>query len=202
MNGIQYDKETIQFEAEKVIAEIERLQKYLNKFKKTFLLPFYENNENAKNNQTGENCPVNTLINTNTNTIYKIHDGSNLHQNEQTAKIAKISKIENHTEYEEIIKNLYKRYFGHLSEFEISRQSSKEDMHHALQTYDKLIRAGYTKQLIEQAVQDATNDAFWRQQFRSFRKLTRKNKDGVQYIDVFLALKSKQHKLSVPKIIR
>lgn len=199
MNGMQYDKQTVQFEAEKVIAEIERLQKYLNKFKKAFLSPFYENDQNV---QTDENCPDNILIHTNTNSIYKIHDGSDLDQNKQTAKIEKISKIDNSAEYEENIKNLYKKHFMHLSEFEIERQISRENMQHSLATYDKLIRTGYTKELIEQAVQDAMNDAFWRLQFRSFRKLTRKNKDGVQYIDVFLALNRKQHKLSVPKIIR
>lgn len=199
MNGMQYDKQTVQFEAEKVIAEIERLQKYLNKFKKAFLSPFYENDKNV---QTDENCPDNILIHTNTSSIYKIHDGSNLHQNEQTVKIEKSSKTYKNEEYRQKIEKLYKQYFLHLSDIEIARQVANDNMQHSLAIYDKLIRSGYTHQLIEQAVRDATNDAFWRLQFRSFRKLTRKNKDGVQYIDVFLALNRKQHKLSVPKIIR
>ena len=199
MYGEPYHKEVVQVEAEKVIAEIEKLQKYLNKFKKTFLIPFYNNDKNA---QTDEICPDNTLISTNTNTIYKIHDGSNLDQNEQTAKTIKNNKTDDFVQYEEKIKYLYKKYFLHLSKLEIDRQILSDNMQHSLVAYDKLIRAGYTNQLIEQAVQDALNDSFWRLQFRSFRKLIRKNKDGVQYIDVFLALNRKQHKLSIPKIIR
>lgn len=199
MYGEPYHKEVVQVEAEKVIAEIEKLQKYLNKFKKTFLIPFYNNDKNA---QTDEICPDNTLISTNTNTIYNIHDGSNLDQNEQTAKTSKNNKTDNFIQYEENIKYLYKKYFSHLSKLEIDRQISSDNMQHSLVAYDKLIRSGYTKQLIEQAVQDALNDSFWRLQFRSFRKLIRKNKDGVQYIDVFLALNRKQHKLPIPKIIR
>lgn len=196
MDGAPYNREQLRIEAEKVIAEVERLQKYVQKFKKSFSALFYENDENVDTVQTDSKSANRSIIHTNTNTIYNIPNGANLHQIERTGKIAKNDK------YVENAKMLITKYFHTLSSFEYNRLLEKQALLDAAHVYGKLISLGYTDKLIEQAVQDARNDAFWTMQFRSLRKLVRKNKDGVLYVDVFLALKQHKHKLTVPKIIR
>lgn len=92
---------------------------------------------------------------------------------------------------------------GYLSGIELKRVQSAAGLRNAANEVAKLLKTGYTEAQIVQAVTDATNEPFWRKQFRSMLKLTRKNKDGVPYIDVFLALNQKNHKLpsNRPKII-
>ncbi len=53
--------------------------------------------------------------------------------------------------------------------------------------YDKLIRAGYTKEDIKMAVEFAVSDEFWREQFLSPMKLDTSNKDKEKFIDIFIA---------------
>lgn len=91
----------------------------------------------------------------------------------------------------------------YLSGIELKRVQSAAGLRNAANEVAKLLKTGYTEAQIVQAVTDATNEPFWRKQFRSMLKLTRKNKDGVPYIDVFLALNQKNHKLpsNRPKII-
>jgi hypothetical protein len=83
----------------------------------------------------------------------------------------------------------------YLNPMELERMNSSNAMKQNAGVMAKLLQAGYTNEHILQAVTDAANDPFWRKQFRSLLKLTRKNKDGVMYIDVFLALNQTNHKL-------
>lgn len=53
-------------------------------------------------------------------------------------------------------------------------------------TFDEVVKKGYTKQQIFQAVTWARSDEFWRTNFQSPVKLMKVNGDGVKYIDVFL----------------
>lgn len=196
MDGAPYNREQMQIDAEKVLAEIERLQKYVNKFKKTFSDLFYNNAGNDENEQTMQKDADSSLI---YNTIYntnKRDDGANLNQITKKKKRAESEK------YVETAKMLINKYFHTLSSFERERLMESQALKEASDAYAKLISLGYSHKLIEQAIQDARNDTFWSQQFRSLRKLTRKNKDGVLYVDIFLALKQNKHKLTVPKIIR
>jgi hypothetical protein len=78
---------------------------------------------------------------------------------------------------------------------ELERMKSSNALKQSAGVMAKLLQAGYTNEHILQAVTDAANDQFWRKQFRSLLKLTRKNKDGVMYVDVFLALNQNNHKL-------
>lgn len=91
----------------------------------------------------------------------------------------------------------------YLSEMEFSRANSATGRNAAAKEVQKLLNAGYSAAQVVQAVRDASNEPFWRKQFRSIAKLTRKNKDNVPYIDVFLALNQTKHKLPTnrPRII-
>jgi len=83
----------------------------------------------------------------------------------------------------------------YLNPMELERMNSSNALKQSAGVMAKLLQAGYTNEHILQAVTDAANDPFWRKQFRSLLKLTRKNKDGVMYVDVFLALNQTNHKL-------
>lgn len=91
----------------------------------------------------------------------------------------------------------------YLSEIEAKRLQGGPGMIAAAKEVRKLMKSGYTEAQIVQAVKDATNEPFWRPNFRSLLKLSRKNRDGTPYIDVFLALNQKHHKLpsNRPRII-
>ena len=105
------------------------------------------------------------------------------------------SECSEHTEAVEIMERagvILSRYLNHV---ETERLNSKKAKEQAADVMRKLLKQGYTKQHILQAVTDATNNEFWRKQFRSLLKLSRKNADGVPYIDVFLALNQNAHKL-------
>lgn len=91
----------------------------------------------------------------------------------------------------------------YLNEIEAKRLQGGPGMMAAAKEVRKLMKSGYTEAQIVQAVKDATNEPFWRPNFRSLLKLSRKNRDGTPYIDVFLALNQKHHKLPTnrPRII-
>lgn len=58
----------------------------------------------------------------------------------------------------------------------------------SLETYDKLLRIDkYTIEQIKNVIKFARNDSFWGANFLTPNKLREKNKEGVKYIDVFLA---------------
>jgi hypothetical protein len=59
--------------------------------------------------------------------------------------------------------------------------------------YDKFIRAGYKKEDIKSAVEFATSDIFWREQFLSPMKLDKVNKDKEKFIDIFIAKSKLQY---------
>ena len=82
----------------------------------------------------------------------------------------------------------------YLNPMELERMNSSNALKQNAGVMAKLLQAGYTNEHILQAVTDAANDPFWRKQFRSLLKLTRKNKDSVMYVDVFLALNQTNHK--------
>jgi len=66
--------------------------------------------------------------------------------------------------------------------------------------YDKLIRAGYTKEDIAMAVEFGVSDEFWRQQFLSPLKLDSVDKNKEKYIDIFIAkAKLKRGTVASPK---
>lgn len=92
---------------------------------------------------------------------------------------------------------------AYVSEIEAQRLQSAPGFKSAVIEVQKLMKTGYSEREIVQAVKDAANEPFWRKNFRSMLKLSRKNKDGVMYIDLFLALNQKNHKLPTnrPKII-
>jgi hypothetical protein len=67
------------------------------------------------------------------------------------------------------------------------------------QTYDDLVRLdGRNDAEIKRVCQWARNDSFWCSNFQSPAKLRKRNKDGIQYYDVFLE-KAHQVKRSVQK---
>ena len=102
-----------------------------------------------------------------------------------------------------IAKTCHNFMLPYLSEIEAKRLKGGPGMVAAAKEVCKLIKLGYTEAQIVQAVKDATNEPFWRPNFRSLLKLSRKNRDGTPYIDVFLALNQKHHKLPTnrPRII-
>ncbi len=66
-------------------------------------------------------------------------------------------------------------------------------------TYMKLRSNGYSKDQVKEAIIYATTDEFWKMNFRVPSKLIKKDKEGTQYIDVFL-LKAKAKVESQPKL--
>ena len=102
-----------------------------------------------------------------------------------------------------IAEKCHKIMLPYLSEHEVKRVQSAPGLRSAASEVRKLLKWGYTEAQIVQAVTDAANEPFWRTNFRSLLKLSRKNRDGTPYIDVFLALNQKHHKLpsNRPRII-
>jgi hypothetical protein len=135
------------------------------------------------------------------NILYSIDNNA---ENEKLQKLQNSQKLAK--EEKELILQKITKHFSlmakNLNSLETERLYSKRATEVAIETYCKLLKLGYTEQLIAQSVQDACNDSFWSRQFRSYPKLLRKNKDGVFYIDVFLSLRQNSHKLSIPKVIR
>lgn len=102
-----------------------------------------------------------------------------------------------------IAEKCHKIMLPYLSEHEVKRVQSAPGLRSAASEVRKLLKWGYTEAQIVQAVTDAANEPFWRTNFRSLLKLSRRNRDGVPYIDVFLALNQRNHKLPTnrPRII-
>ncbi len=132
---------------------------------------------------------------------YNIPEKQNCENRENRKKLEKLNN-EQKCDFRKKVEKHIKLIKQNLSVMEAERIESETSVNSAIVTYAKLLEMGYTETLIYQAIQDASNDSFWSKQFRSYPKLLRKNKDGVFYIDVFLALKQRQHKLSIPRIIR
>lgn len=65
-------------------------------------------------------------------------------------------------------------------------------------TIDKLLKS-YSKEDIVKAIKWAKSDSFWNPNFLSITKLNTKNKDGVKFIDVFLAKSKAGNKQSEPE---
>ena len=61
--------------------------------------------------------------------------------------------------------------------------------------WHNLKRKGYSKDKVKEAVLFASNDEFWKQNFRSPGKLLKTDKQGVLYIDIFLT----QKEMKAPK---
>ena len=122
--------------------------------------------------------------------------------------VSKKSKNQRNEEKQRFLQNqqkvekLQKMLFPLISQIEQNRLESDRGILVGCQTYDKLLKLGYTEQMIEQSVFNATRDEFWSKQFRSLAKLLRKNKDDVLYIDIFLAIGQKNHKVAIPRIVR
>ena len=114
---------------------------------------------------------------------------------QKTQKNTTISEPIEHTDAWQIMEQAGALLSVYLNHVELERMQSKRAKEQAADVMRKLLQQGYTKQHILQAVTDANNSEFWRRQFRSLLKLTRKNADGVPYIDVFLALNQNAHKL-------
>lgn len=122
--------------------------------------------------------------------------------------VSKKSKNQRNEEKQRFLQNqqkvekLQKMIFPLISQIEQNRLESDRGILVGCQTYDKLLKLGYTEPMIHQAVFNATRDEFWSKQFRSLAKLLRKNKDDVLYIDIFLAIGQKNHKVAIPRIVR
>jgi len=76
---------------------------------------------------------------------------------------------------------------------------NKKQKEEAQLTYLKLRSNGYSKDQVKEAIIYATTDEFWKMNFRVPSKLIKKDKEGTQYIDVFL-LKAKAKVESQPKL--
>lgn len=76
---------------------------------------------------------------------------------------------------------------------------NKKQKEEAQLTYLKLRSNGYSKDQVKEAIIYATTDDFWKMNFRVPSKLIKKDKEGTQYIDVFL-LKAKAKVESQPKL--
>ena len=79
-----------------------------------------------------------------------------------------------------------------LNEFSKLHFDSKYITDKSLETFELLIRIDcYKKEEIEKAILLGRGDQFWAKNFLSPLKLRNKDREGVRYIDKFLALKSK-----------
>lgn len=181
MDGMPYDRENLEELAKKTEYELLKISQFLQKME-----------EMSKNAGTSLRFILSILNKDNIPEIVT----------------SKKSKKEKNLQKEQILQNLQKvqklqeLIFPHISKIERDRLESKRGLFIACETYDKLIKKGYTDTMIHQAVFNATRDEFWSRQFRSLAKLLRKNRDEVFYIDVFLGIGSKNHKVSIPKIVR
>lgn len=180
MDGMPQNRENYEMIKSSVFYEIERLSHFSRKVEKL----------------------VKELKEISSSLIYNtsINKPSNL-KSSNREKLKNLDNEENRAIWEKVEKQ-QKMIFRNLSEIEKKRLDTDKARLIAMESYQKLVKLGYTDAMINQAIYDASNDIFWSKQFRSYAKLLRKNKDGVLYIDIFLALNQKSHKLPVPRIIR
>lgn len=134
--------------------------------------------------------------------LYNIYNNNLEKVEEKKSEISKKIKNEEILKNKEKVEKLHQMIFPHISSMEKNRLQSDKGILIACETYHNLRKKGYEDNMIHQAVFNATKDLFWSRQFRSLAKLTRKNRDDVYYIDVFLAIGQKNHKVSIPKIVR
>lgn len=180
MDGMPHNRENYELIKNSVFHEIERLSHFARKVEKL----------------------ANELKDISRNIVY--NTSINIPLKSKSTKREKLKNLDNE-ENREIwnkVENQQKSIFANLSEIERNRMNKEKAQLIAIETYLKLTKAGYTDTMINQAIYNACSDSFWAKQFRSYAKLYRKNKDGVFYIDVFLSLNQKSHKIAVPKIIR
>jgi hypothetical protein len=181
MDGMPYNREDLEELAKKTEYELLKISQFLEKME-----------EMSKNAGTSLRFILSILNKDNIPSIVT----------------SKKSKKEQKIQKEQILQNrqkiqiLQEMIFPHISKIERSRLESERGILIACETFDKLIQKGYTDEMIKQAVFNATRDEFWSRQFRSLAKLLRKNRDEVLYIDIFLAIGVKNHKISIPKIVR
>jgi hypothetical protein len=71
----------------------------------------------------------------------------------------------------------------------------------SIETFDKLLRIdNYSVEQIKNVIKFARNDMFWSNNFLTPNKLRNKNKEGVKYMDVFLAKIKPVRFSNVPKM--
>jgi hypothetical protein len=191
-----YHKENAKYHAEQILHELERIERFIKTSKKALSALFADNVNNDENNRNDKTETLSTITNT------YILSKNNAEEKNGIGQKKQIGKNEQNMQYLQIVQNMYSKHFAQLSDIEFQRVTSPKSIMDGADVYRQLLKQGYTAQSIEQAVYSARMDSFWNGQFRTLRKLLRKNKDGVLYIDVFLALNQSRHKLSVPKIIR
>lgn len=182
-----YHEQSAKYHAEQVLHELDKIERFVRNAKKALNVIFANNPENEN---------PSTIILSSINTKNNGEEKNGKEQNKQN------KRNEENKQYLQIVQNLYSSYFASLPDIEYQRLTSSKYVMDGADVYRQLLKQGYTKQNIEQAIFSARRDSFWSNQFRTMRKLLRKNKDGVLYMDVFLALNQASHKLSVPKIIR
>jgi len=181
MDGMPYEKENLEELAKKTEYEILKIAEFLQKIE--FL---------SKNASQSLRFIISIL---NKDNIPEIVTSQ---KSKKDRKIQKEQILQNSQK----VQKLQELIFPHISEIERNRLKSERGIFVACETYDKLIQKGYDDRMIYQAVFNATRDEFWSRQFRSLAKLLRKNRDEVLYIDVFLGIGLKNHKVSIPKIVR
>lgn len=184
---MMFHYETAKQHAEQVLHELEKIERFVRNAKKALSALYVQNEQNIN---------PSTIILTSNNMSNNAKEKNENGQNKQS------KKSEENKQYLHIVQNIYSSYFNNLPDIEYQRLTSAKSILDGADVYRQLLKQGYTKQNIEQAIYSARRDSFWSNQFRTMRKLLRKNKDGVLYMDVFLALNQSSHKLSVPKIIR
>lgn len=180
MDGMPQNRENYDLIKNSVFHEIERLSHFAQKVQKLA----------NELNDISRNILYNTSIN--------IPSKQNLSNRE---KLKNLDNEENRIIWQKV-ENQQKSILSNLSEIERNRMNKEKAQLIAVESYLKLSKLGYTDAMINQAIYNACSDSFWSKQFRSYAKLLRKNKDGIYYIDVFLSLNQKSHKISLPKIIR
>jgi hypothetical protein len=180
MDGIPYEKQNIEEIAKRQEYEIMKIIEFLKKI------------ENFSKNAVSILSNIVYIYNKNNAEILNC-------QNERKSQKSKKAQF---LQNRQKVENLQKLIFPNLSQIEQKRQESEKAILVACEIYDKLIKKGYDERMIHQAVYSASRDQFWSKQFRSLAKLLRKNKDDIYYIDIFLSIDQKNHKISIPKIVR
>lgn len=181
MDMIPYDRQNIEELAKRTEYEISKISELLSKI------------ENFTKNASHSLSIISYVLkNKNIPEIVTSKKSKNQRNEEKQRFLQNQQKVE----------KLQKMLFPLISQIERNRLESDRGVLVACQTYDKLLKLGYSESMIHQAVFNATRDGFWSKQFRSLAKLLRKNKDDVLYIDIFLAIGQKNHKVAIPRIVR
>lgn len=202
MDGIPQNRENYEKVKNEVFCEIERfeylcekVQKLTNEMKNIVRFISYSYSMYSKDNKPYDS------------EFEKIDNCQNLDKCQKTSKPSKSEiptkkiKVDN-LENVEFVRKLNKMIEPQLHEIEKARLWNNRSYETSDQIIRTLKKQGYTEQVIQQAVYNATRDEFWCRQFRSIAKLSRKNRDGVMYVDIFIAINQKNTKISVPRVVR